>query len=126
MAGFMGLVNISIKGLPPGITWNHEHFPVEISESTDINLELYNATEVGEFELTIIATDESGDKTIKRNLVLKVYPKDEESENGDGDSVLYQIIILIILLIIIIIIFKLITRKPKKQIKLKEGKKNKR
>jgi preprotein translocase subunit YajC len=105
------------------MSWNHEQFPVNISESTDISLEIKNTTEVGDFDITIIFTDESGNITIERDLVLKVYPMDEDADNGDGDSILYQIIILIILLIIIIIIFKLITRKPKKQNKQNARKK---
>jgi hypothetical protein len=123
IAGFAGLVNVTVQGLPVGMSWNHEQFPVNISESTDISLEIKNTTEVGDFDITIIFTDESGNITIERDLVLKVYPMDEDADNGDGDSILYQIIILIILLIIIIIIFKLITRKPKKQNKQNARKK---
>jgi hypothetical protein len=124
IAGFTGLVNVTLQGLPDGMTWNHQQFPIDVSEITYVSVEINNITEVGEYDITIIASDELGDKTIERDLVLKVFPKDDETDDGDGSSILYQIIILIILLIIIIIIFKFIIRKEKKQIKQKVRKRD--
>jgi hypothetical protein len=123
MAGFFGMVNVSIMGIEEPVTWNRDQFPITIKKQKTVELKINGLETTDKYDLTIIISSEN--QSTQHDLQLHVVEKSEPDGDNDMSGLIFQILILIVVLFIIIIILSKLIHHPSrsKKVLLKEPKK---
>jgi hypothetical protein len=116
MAGFSGMVNVSIIGIEEPVTWNKEQFPITIKKQKTVKIEINGLETTNKYDLTIIISSEN--QSTQHDLQLHVIEKSEPDGDNDTSGLIFQILILIVVLFIIIIILSKLIHRPSRSKKV--------